>query len=59
MHLPLMMHNFSEKSARKMHPLKTRGIKYSHVEIWLLFAPHYQNFWLRAWSWVFIAGQHA
>jgi len=27
--------------------LKTRGIKYSHVETWLLFAPS-QNFWLRA-----------
>jgi len=31
--------------------LKTRGIKYSHVETWLLFAPPYQNFWLRAWLW--------
>jgi len=29
--------------------LKTRDIKYSHVEAWLLFAPPYQNFWLRAW----------
>jgi len=28
--------------------LKTRGIVYSNVEIWLLFAPPYQNFWLRA-----------
>jgi len=31
--------------------LKTRGIKYSHVETWLLFDPLHLNFWLRAW-WV-------
>jgi len=24
-------------------------MKFSNVETWLLFAPHYQNFWLRAW----------
>ena len=29
--------------------LKTRGIIYLNVEAWLLSAPHYQNFWLRAW----------
>jgi len=28
--------------------LKTRGIEYLNVDIWLLFAPPYQNFWLRA-----------
>ena len=27
--------------------LKTQGIKQSNVETWLLFAPPYQNFWLR------------
>ena len=27
--------------------LKTRGIRYSNVESWFLFAPPYQNFWLR------------
>jgi len=29
--------------------LKTRGITYLNAETWLLFAPPYQNFWLRAW----------
>jgi len=28
--------------------LKTRVIKYFSVETWLLFAPPYLNFWLRA-----------
>ena len=28
--------------------LKTRGIEYLKVKAWLLFAPPYQNFWLRA-----------
>jgi len=27
---------------------KTRGIIYLNVESWFLFAPPYQNFWLRA-----------
>jgi len=43
------------KRTRKMHVLgimlvKTRGIKYLNVETWILFAPPYQNFWLRAWK---------
>ena len=28
--------------------LKTRGLIYLNVETWLLFAPPYQNCWLRA-----------
>ena len=32
--------------------LKTRGIIYLNVETWLLFAPPYQNFWLRAYPWL-------
>jgi len=28
--------------------LETRGIIYLNVESWFLFAPSYQNFWLRA-----------
>jgi len=30
--------------------LKTKGIIYLNVETSLLFAPPYQNFWLRAWK---------
>ena len=29
--------------------LKTRGNKHLNTEAWLLFAPPYQHFWLRAW----------
>jgi len=47
-------YKYSEKNAIKMHVLlddasKTRSIKYSNVETFLLFTPRYQNFWLRAW----------
>jgi len=28
--------------------VKTRGIVYWNVESWFLFAPRYQNSWLRA-----------
>jgi len=29
--------------------LKTRSNKYWNTETWFLFAPPYQNSWLRAW----------
>jgi len=31
--------------------LKIRGIINLNVEIWLLFAPPYQNFWLHTCMW--------
>jgi len=39
-----------QKNGRLMDDaLKTRVTKYFNVETWLLFAPPYLNFWLRAW----------
>jgi len=50
-----------KKCKKKTHfmddTLKTRGIIYLNVVTWLLFAPPYQNFWLRAcWLWSHFLG---